>query len=371
MKNPGSKQAVLGLCAFWLWSSQPVSAQGLGEFAGINAGVAGLGAGLAAIDKGRMLKQGAAFVQQSAATQTKAINDCMQLDKQYEMKKMWAQAEECLNTALKYVASRDGPGSAKSVPVLSRLVKVSEEQNKIKQAIGYQKTVLVFNKAGKVTNPDITHESLVLSNLYVKDSDFQLAEPVLRESIALEKPKPVKSTDYKKSLRVFGKVLRENKKVEEAATVESELVSIEGPPGENSAARSEAPLDSAAAAAGDPAALTPPAGIPVPLTPTEPANAAAAAAPTPAPAVVGTDAATSATATSASSTAAAAQTSPAASSTVGMPDGVPITLPATSPENTPIPAAAPVITPPAEPTADSAPPTESNKTAPPAQPAPQ
>ncbi|MBS1997648.1 MAG: hypothetical protein JSS86_15105 [Cyanobacteria bacterium SZAS LIN-2] len=292
MKILNRHYAVLGICLFSLSSAQPLWAQGLGEFTGLNAGVMGLGAGLAARDKGRMLKQGAAYVQDSLAAQNKAISDCLQLDKQFELKKDWENAERCLTTALQYIAQRDGPGSVKSVPVLSRLVKVEEEQDKIQQAIGYQKTVLIFNKAGKVPKPDVTHESLVLSNLYVKNSDFARAEPVLRESITLEKPKPVKSPDYKKSLRVFGSVLRENKKLDEAATVEAELVAIESAPGneaETKAAETKTAETTTAGATPAAAPVSPstavitpgalPAGIPMPM----PAAAPVASPETPAP----------------------------------------------------------------------------------------
>jgi|GEM_PF-871291 len=324
VKISSSHYAVLGLCLICLGNPKSVYAQGFGEMAGINAGVVGMGAGLAAIDKGRMLKQGTAYVQQSMASQTKAINDCMQLDNQYEMKKDWENAEKCLTIALQYIAKRDGPGSAKSVPVLSRLVKVEEEQNKLDEAIGYQKTVLVFNKAGKVVKPDVTHESLVLSSLYVKNSDFTHAEPVLRESIALEKPKPVKSAEYKKTLKVFGSVLRKNQKPDEAAVVESELIAIESAPITDAAdtnaqsslvPQATAPADVVAAPTTSPpsAPISSPVSIPTSIPASVPTTSPAAVAP-------------------------ASAADSGAASALGLPDGVPI-QPATTPEYTPLPPA--------------------------------
>ena len=46
-------------------------------------------------------------------------------------------------------ARRDGPGSNKGLPALQHLVNVSRAENKLNEAISFQKTVLAFTKAAK------------------------------------------------------------------------------------------------------------------------------------------------------------------------------------------------------------------------------
>lgn len=201
--------------------------QAIGEFGGVNAGVAGMGAGLAAsMGHGELVRktyESAAQAQQALAAQNKAVEQYYKLGNQFELKKQWDCAEKAFTYVLQVIARRDGPGSPKSVPALKHLASISQSQNRLDQAISYQKTILAFTRAAKVPDkPALVQESVALSNLFIKKADYPSAEPLLRDSVALGK-ETMPPADYQRTLRVYGKVLRQLNKPQEAQQVEAEL----------------------------------------------------------------------------------------------------------------------------------------------------
>lgn len=204
-----------------------VSAQGIGEFTGMQALGIGMGAGFAAVDRGKLAKyahNSTVQVQQSIAVQTKAIEQYYAMGNKFEADKQWENAEKYFVCCLQMIAKRDGPGSVKSVPTLRHLATVNASQNKLDQATSYEKTVLAFTKAGK--HPDkegVLKESVGLSNLLVKSAKYTAAEPILKDSIEVANAGKIKTPDYRDAMRMYGLVLKELKKPEEAAKVEAQL----------------------------------------------------------------------------------------------------------------------------------------------------
>lgn len=203
--------------------------QALGEFAGVNAGVAGMGAGVAAsMGNGALVRrtyESAAQAQQAMMAQNQAVEQYFKMGNQFEMKKQWENAEKAFTYVLQVIARRDGAGSPKSVPALKHLAAISQQQNRLDQAISYQKTVLAFTKAAKV--PDkiaIVEESVNLSKILIKKAEYSLAEPIMRESVALAKQTTMPRSDYQTTLQVYGRVLRQLNRQEEAQAIEAELL---------------------------------------------------------------------------------------------------------------------------------------------------
>ena len=203
--------------------------QALGEFAGVNAGVAGMGAGVAAsMGNGALVRrtyESAAQAQQAMMAQNQAVEQYFKMGYQFEMKKQWENAEKAFTYVLQVIARRDGAGSPKSVPALKHLAAISQQQNRLDQAISYQKTVLAFTKAAKV--PDkiaIVEESVNLSKILIKKAEYSLAEPIMRESVALAKQTTMPRSDYQTTLQVYGRVLRQLNRQEEAQAIEAEIL---------------------------------------------------------------------------------------------------------------------------------------------------
>lgn len=203
------------------------SAQGLGEFGGLNAGLFGVGAGAAAMTQSKPQRNNyanPAQAQQYFIMQNRAIEQYSKLGNQYELKKQWENAERTFAYVLQIINMRDGLDSQKSIAPLKHLVTASDAQHKMKQAIYYQTNVLKVTKAAKVpARAAVVQESLSLSNLLIKDKDYPKAESVLRQSIALAKQEPVMTKERTTTLVVLGKVYKAQNKTQEAAEVESEL----------------------------------------------------------------------------------------------------------------------------------------------------
>jgi hypothetical protein len=203
--------------------------QGMVE-AGGGLGIAGgLGAGLAAsASHGRAVArsyEAMAKSQQALLAQTQAIEHYMKAGCQFEAAKQWGNAEKSFKYVLQVVAARDGPGSNKGVPALKHLVAVSQAQNKLDEAIGFQKTVVSFTKRASIINPAaVINEQCNLSNLYVQYGDYGAAEPVLKEAVTFCDAHPSLSVQQQRATRLsYAQVLRQMHRDSEAEAIESPL----------------------------------------------------------------------------------------------------------------------------------------------------
>jgi hypothetical protein len=160
--------------------------------------------------------------QQAALAQSRAIQAYMKLGCQFEAKKQWVNAEKSYKYVLQVIALRDGPGSAKSVPALQRLVTVSAAQNEIDRAIGFQETVLAFAQRAAVPDIKATLDAqLNLSSLFVHKEDYTSAESVLADSIALcNATSSVQPERRRLAFRTYAKVLRKLHKDSAADKIE-------------------------------------------------------------------------------------------------------------------------------------------------------
>jgi len=176
------------------------------EQGGLYSSVAGLGAGFAASSKANAAAIGRSFqsvvrAQESIVEQTKAVEMTMKQACQCEAAKQWENAENGFRAVLQGIARRDGPGSRASVPVLKHLVTVTEKQNKLDDAINYQKTVVAFTKAERVPDQQaVTTQQLNLSNLMIEKNDYVSAEPVLHEVAQAYKQNPSLLTEEQRSI---------------------------------------------------------------------------------------------------------------------------------------------------------------------------
>jgi len=221
--------ALVSLCLACI-SSSPAWSQGMMEGTFVRGLGAGMGAGTAAsMSKGKTVRrtyEQMLQAQQAVLAQTKAIEQYVATGAQMIAKRRWATAEQYYQSALQLIAKRDGPGSAKSAPVLEKLAKVSKEQNKLDQAIGYQKTVVAFANRDAKLNPSAAVQAQTdLSAMYVDKGDYTNAEGVLRQSteIARRDKAIISPTTYTSTLKVYGVVLRKLNKTEEAESIEAEL----------------------------------------------------------------------------------------------------------------------------------------------------
>lgn len=207
----------------------PALAQSIMEAGGLHAGVAGLGAGWAASQNhGRAVRstyEVAAQTQQAILIQNKAIEQYLNLGTKYEAKKEWAAAEKCYAYVLQVVNRRDGPGSANGLPALKHLVSVNVAQNKIPEAIGFQRTVVAFTERAKKLDPQaLVHTKLDLSNLFIKQNDYSSAEPYLQQSVVItQKETTIPRAQRKTTLKTYSTVLRKLKKTTEAEAIEATL----------------------------------------------------------------------------------------------------------------------------------------------------
>ncbi len=202
-------------------------AQAIMSGAGAYSAAGGLGAGLAASSNhgAAVTRSYEAMIKTQAAilAQTQVIEKYMTLGCQFEAAKQWENAEKSFKYVLQMVAKRDGPGSNKGMPALQHLVAVSKAQNKLDDAIGFQKTVLAFTKAAAKVNPAaVINENLTLSNLYVQHGDYASAEPLLKDTVTLcEEHSSLSTRQIKKVRASYVEVLRGLHKDSEADALES------------------------------------------------------------------------------------------------------------------------------------------------------
>jgi tetratricopeptide (TPR) repeat protein len=192
------RQRIFGLLLVAFTMPQAGLSQGMVEQGGIYSGVAGLGAGLAAGGRTHADTLKHSFeavgraqqaVQQSVQEQSANIERNMKLGCQYEAAKQWENAENAFRWVLHGVAKRDGPGSVASVPALKHLVTISEAQHKLDDAIGFQRTVVAFNKVNRAVDYSaFASDQIRLINLYLEKGDYATAEPMLQEVV--ENPNP-------------------------------------------------------------------------------------------------------------------------------------------------------------------------------------
>jgi hypothetical protein len=209
-----------------LLAQLPATAQGIMEGMTVRGAAAGLGAGLAAgANHGRLIKRSAEAMAQGreyAIAQTKAIAKYSQWAVAYESKKQFANAETALQYVLKTIALRDGPGSTASVDVLRKLVKIEKLQNKIDDAVRYQKTVVAFVEAGKKPSVNtIVAERNHLSDLFIGKQDYVAAAPVLQQTAAMVKDPAVSPEQRSVTLHVYARVLNQLNRTVEAQAVEA------------------------------------------------------------------------------------------------------------------------------------------------------
>lgn len=216
-------------------TASPASAQAFMEFGGVQAGAAGLGAGLAASQNHgaavRSTYEVAVQAQQALVAQNKAIEQYLAQGIKYETKKDYASAEKCFTYVLQVVNRRDGPGSAGGIPALRHLVAIKIAQNKIDDAIGFQKTVTAFTQTVKNANPQTLLKSKMdLSNLFLLKEDYANAEPVLQQSAAMVQDNKAFADDQRRiTLRAYSRVLHKLKKDGEASAVDTQLAKYELP----------------------------------------------------------------------------------------------------------------------------------------------
>jgi hypothetical protein len=258
------KARALALVSLFVACMSPAQSQGLMEGTFVRGLGAGMGAGTAAsLSKGKTVRNTYAQMlqaQQAMLAQTKAIEQFVSTGAQMEAKKQWANAEQAFQSALQMIAKRDGPGSPKSAPVLEKLAKVSKEQKKLDQAIGYQKTVVAFANRAAQQNPAAAVQAQTsLSSMYIDKGDFANAEGVLKQSTDIvRRDKSINPSTYSSTLKVYGVVLRKLNKIAEAEQIDAELAQ-QGAEAATAAATHTEPDVSAAPAAVPNAAATAPA----------------------------------------------------------------------------------------------------------------
>ncbi len=212
-----------------IFISPSVQAQSIFSAGGSYAGAAGLGAGLSAsMNHGRVVTRGYQAVidaQQAALAQTKAVEQYMAAGCRFEAQKNWQNAERSFTYVLQLVARLDGPGSPKSVPALKHLVTVTAAQNKLDEAIGFQKTVLSFSQQGKDPRA-INSAQIDLAGLFIKKEDYVSAEPVCSQAVQTVDAK-IPVSQRRIALNTYAKVLRKLHKDSEATAVEAEALATE------------------------------------------------------------------------------------------------------------------------------------------------
>jgi hypothetical protein len=146
-----------------------------------------------------------------------------------KLKKIGLQLKKCYAYVLQVVNRRDGPGSANGLPALKHLVSVNLAQNKIPEAIGFQKTVVAFTERAKQADPrQVLQSKLDLSRLFIRQNDYSNAEPYLQQSVAItQNDTTIPIAQRKTTLKTYSTVLRKLKKTTEAEAVESKLAEQE------------------------------------------------------------------------------------------------------------------------------------------------
>jgi len=205
------------------------------EYGGVNASSVGLGAGLGlSLGHGMALTHGyqaAASAQAAIVDKSRAIEQYMQMGYNYEARKQWDSAEKAYRYALQVVASRDGPGSPKSVPALQHLVSIATEQQRWNEALDMQKMVVQFAKKNQNDFAGTVKEQINLSKLFIQTNNLPQAEANLRESITLCDSHPsIPAAQRDQALSQYAQVLRQmdtNKTGVESPGVTSSVASTD------------------------------------------------------------------------------------------------------------------------------------------------
>jgi hypothetical protein len=208
------KHGVFWLLAATLLAIQPGNSQAIMEYGGVNASSVGLGAGLGlSLSHGMAVThsmQAATSAQAAILDKSRAIEQYMQMGCSYEANKQWDNAERAYRYALQVVASRDGPGSPKSVPALQHLVGIATVQHHWNDALDMQKTLVKFAKQNPNDVTATVKEQVNLSKLFIQTNNYPQAEVNLRESLTLCASHPsVPSTQRDEALSQYAQVMRQ------------------------------------------------------------------------------------------------------------------------------------------------------------------
>jgi hypothetical protein len=194
---------------------EPALAQGIMESGATRALSAGMGAGLAgSLGHGRVVRQAyeaSVDAQKAIVQQSQAIKDYYARGTKFEDAKQWNYAEVAYKYVLSLISHRDGPGSPKSLPVLTHLAKISKAQNKIDAAISYQKSVVAISQADKKPDANlILSAQRELSGLFIQKKDYRGARLSLQAETALFDRFPALPPEQKNvTLSVYGTVLQQ------------------------------------------------------------------------------------------------------------------------------------------------------------------
>lgn len=152
--------------------------------------------------------------------QNRAIQQYSNMGYQFEAKKQWENAQKSFEYVLKVSALRDGVGSPKMVPILQHLAVVTSEQEHLPEAIGFQERVLGFAK-NEIEPLPIINAGIALSNLYLRQNDFDKAESTIQETYTLSQGTTLIPAKKKLEVaHVFGTVLRKERKDGQAQMVD-------------------------------------------------------------------------------------------------------------------------------------------------------
>ncbi len=107
---------------------------------------------------------------------------------------------------------------------------MTQAQNKIEDAIGYQKTAIAFEKSGPTINASaVVKAQNNLTNLMLIKGDYASAEPVIRDSVAVcnTHKSSLSQGQRRHTMVVYSRILRKLKKNSEAEVVESEAEKLQ------------------------------------------------------------------------------------------------------------------------------------------------
>ena len=208
------KHGLHWLLAVTLLTIQPCHSQAIMEFGGVNASSVGLGAGLGlSLSHGMALThsyQAAASAQAAIIDKSRAIEQYMKMGYDYEARKDLDSAEKAYRYALQVIASRDGPGSPKSVPALQHLVSIASMQQRWNDALNMQKTVVKFSQQNPNDVSGAVREQINLSKLFIQTNNLPQAEVNLRETITLCDSHPsVPAAQRDAALSQYAQVLKQ------------------------------------------------------------------------------------------------------------------------------------------------------------------
>lgn len=181
-------KVILSLALICFFATQATQAQGIFESQAVRGLSAGMGSGMAAgLSNGKVVQRSyerMVEAQQAGLALTKTINEYVSFGTIYEQKKDWLQADKCFRFVLQLIARRDGPGSKSTVPILTHLVVTSKAQNKLDEALAFQKTILSFAQSCKVPDTKVILQAQQdLASVYMLKQDYVTAAPILKDSL--------------------------------------------------------------------------------------------------------------------------------------------------------------------------------------------